>query len=172
MANGDGVFNFARGKLKYYYYAVENSLVLASAGEFTSTANSAFIVVLLETTGLEADDTLNNYDDLSALLAAANNEPTGGTYARKTLTETDLAAVPAPNDTTNLLDLDIPDIVYTALSTTGNAAIGKALVCFDPDTTAGTDTSIIPLTFHDIDFTPDGNDVTLQIATAGFWRSA
>ena len=166
MANG--VFNIARGKLGYYYYAVENSLVVTAAGTpaFTSTANAVFTIVLLETTGLEADDTLNNYDDLAALLAAATNEQTN--QARKTLSDADLAAVPAPDDTNNRLDLVIPDITWTALA--GNA-ISKLLVCFDPDSTAGTDSSIIPLTYHDFVVTPDGSDVTADVATAGFWRS-
>lgn len=166
MAGSDFVFNFARGKLKYYYYAVENSLVLSSAGEFTSTANAAFVIVPIETTGIEADDTLNNYDDLAALLAAANNEQTN--QARKALTDAELAAVPAPDDTNNRLDLDIPDQTYTAL---GGNAIGKILVCFRPDT-GSADSAIIPLTAHAVSITPDGNDVVLQIAAAGFWRSA
>jgi hypothetical protein len=172
MANG--VFNIARGKLGYYYYAVENSLVVTATGTpaFTSTANSAFIILLVETSGLQVDATLVDHDDLLALLAATNNEPTGGTYARKTLTDADLAAVPAPDDTNERYDLDIPDQTWTALTTTGNAAISKLLVCFDPDTTAGTDSTVIPLTHHDFVLTPDGSDVTAQIATAGFWRSA
>lgn len=167
MAGSDFVFNIARGALKYYYYAVENSVVLATAGQFTSTANAALVVVPIETTGIEADDVMNNYDDLAALLApAAVNEQTN--QARKVLTETDLAAVPAPDDTNNRLDLDLPDQTYTALA--GNA-IGKFLVCFRPDT-ASADSAIIPLTAHAVTLTPDGNDVVLQINAAGFWRSA
>jgi hypothetical protein len=166
MAGSDFMFNFARGKAKYYYYAVENSLVLASAGEFTSTANAAFVVVLVETTGIEADDTLNNYDDLSALLAAANNEQTN--QARKVLTETELAAVPAPDDTNNRFELDVPDQTYTAL---GGNAIGKVLLCFRPDT-GSADTAVIPLTAHAVSITPDGNNVVLQVAATGFYRSA
>lgn len=167
MAGSDFVFNIARGALKYYYYAVENSVVLATAGQFTSTANAAFVIVPIETTGIEADDTLNNYDDLAALLAAASNEQTN--QSRKVLTETDLPAVPAPDDTNNRLDLDLgADITYTALA--GNA-IGKFLVCFRPDT-ASADSAIIPLTAHAVTLTPDGNDVVLQINAAGFWRSA
>jgi hypothetical protein len=166
VAGSDFVFNIARGALKYYYYVVENSTVLATAGQFTSTANAAFVIVPLETTGIEADDTLNNYDDLAALLAAASNEQTN--QARKVLTETDLAAVPAPDDTANQLNLVIPDITYTALAGNG---IGKFLVCFRPDT-GSADSAVIPLTAHACVLTPDGNDVLLDVAAAGFWRSA
>jgi hypothetical protein len=163
------VFNIARGALHYYYHAVENSLVVTATGTpaFTSTANAVFTIVLIETTGLEADATLADYDELAALLAGTSNEQTN--QARKTLSDVELAAVPAPDDTNNRYDLDIPDITWTAL---GGNAVSKLLVCFDPDSTAGTDSSIVPLTAHDFVVTPDGSDVTAQIAAAGFYRSA
>jgi hypothetical protein len=166
MANG--VFNIARGKLAFYYYAVENSLVVTAAGTpaFTSAADSALVIVLLETTGLEADDVLNNYDDLASLLAASNNEQTN--QARKVLTDTDLAAVPAPNDTANTLNLISPDTVWTALA--GNP-ISKLLVCFRPNAAAA-DSAIVPLTYHDWVVIPDGTDVTADVsATLGFYQS-
>jgi hypothetical protein len=164
------VFNVARGRVRQYYDAVDGSATTTQAG-IVSTANSALVVVLLETSGLETDATLADHDNLSVLLAGTSNEPTGGTYVRKLLTDSDLSAS-AEDDTNNRLDLDIPDVVWTALSTTGNAAISKLLVCYDTDTTGGADTAIVPLTAHDFVFTPDGTDVTAQIAAAGFYRSA
>jgi hypothetical protein len=164
----NGVFNIARGKVAYYYYAVENSLVVTATGTpaFTSAADSALVVVLIETTGLEADDVLNNYDDLATLLAAANNEQVN--QARKVLTDTELAAVPAPNDTANTLNLISPDIVWTALA--GNA-ISKLLYCFRP-TAGSADSAIVPLTYHDFVVTPDGTDVTADVsASLGFYQS-
>jgi hypothetical protein len=166
VAGSDFVFNIARGAMKYYYHAVENSTVLASSGQFTSTANAAFILVPVETTAIEADDVLNNYDDLATLLAAASNEQTN--QARKVLTETELAAVPTPDDTNNRLDLDLPDVTYTAWAGNG---VGKILLCFRPDT-GSADSAVIPLVAFAVTITPDGNDVVLQINSAGFWRSA
>jgi len=166
MAGSDVMMNFGRGSLKFYYYAVENSVVLAAAGQYTSTANAAFVLVLIETTGIEADDTFRDYDDLAALLAAANNEQTN--QARKVLTDADLAAVPAPNDGTNVQDLDFPDVTYTALA--GNA-VGKVLVCFRPDT-GSADSAIIPLFAQAVTLTPDGNDVVYTPNAAGVWRSS
>lgn len=152
----DFVFNIALGRVKQYYDNVENN----------SPANSAFVVVLIETTGLEADGTLRDYDDLGALLTAANNEQTA--QARKVLTDVELSAIAAPDDTNNRWDADIPDITWTAL--TGNA-ISKLLICYDSDTTAGTDSNIVPVTAHDFVITPDGSDVTAQINAAGFYRA-
>lgn len=166
------VFNIARGRMRVFYDAVDtNSTAILPGIGLTSTANAAFVVVLLETSGLEADATLADHDNLSVLLAGTSNEPTGGTYVRKTIDDTSLAAS-SETDASNVLDLDVADIVWTALTTTANAAISKLLFCYDNDTTAGTDTSIIPLTAHDFVVTPDGTDVTAQINAAGFYHSA
>ena len=170
MAGSDFVFNIARGKVGYYYYAVKQNLAVTAAGTppLTSTANSALVVVLLETTSIEADSTLRDYDDLATLLAGTSNEQTN--QARKVLTDSDLASVPAPDDTNDRFELDIPDQTYTAL---GGNPIGKVLICFDNDTTGGSDSNIVPLTAHAVSITPDGvNNVVLQIASTGFYRSA
>jgi hypothetical protein len=45
------------------------------------------------------------------------------------------------------------------------------LFAYDPDTGAGTDSSVIPLHKHDFSITPDGSDVTAQIAAAGIFRA-
>lgn len=158
MANG--VFNIAKGRVVELYRRVK----------LNDPAASAFIVVLLQTTGLEVDDTLNNYDDLATLLAATNDEATFTNYVRKTLTDTELAAVPAPDDVNNRIDLDIPDQTWTTAGP--GAAVSKLLVCYDSDTGAGTDAAIVPLTYHDFVFTPDGTDVTAVVAAAGFYRAA
>ena len=145
----DFVFNNALGKVAYY------------AG--LPAANDALIVIPIETTGIEADGTLRDYDDLAALLAAANNEQS--TLGRKTVT----SATVTVDDTNNRSDSDIADQTWTA--TAGNP-VSAVLVCYDPDTTAGTDSSIIPLTKHDCVFTPDGTDFTAQIAASGFYRAS
>ena len=158
----DGVFNIAKGRGVEWYSIVKSN----------HHANSAFIVVLLIATGLEADDVLNNHDDLSALLAAANDQATFTNYARKTLTDVELAALPAPDDTNNRRDLDIPDLLWTSAGGGVNNTLGKLIVCFDDDTTGGTDANIIPWTFHDFTVTTDGTDLTAQINVAGLFRAA
>lgn len=149
MAGSDFTFNIAKGKAAYYC-----ELPAASDG---------LVMVPIETTGIEADDTLNNYDDLSALLAAANNEQS--TMGRKAIS----SATVTVDDTNNRVDVDIADQTYTAAS--GNA-IGKILICYDGDTGAGTDSAIIPLTAHACSLTPSGNDVLVQINAAGFFRAS
>lgn len=171
MSGTNFVFNVAKGRMRQYYDSVQQNLVIAT-GPIQSTANSALIIVPLETTGLEADATLNNYDDLLALLAASNNEQT--TMGRKTVTDAALSAS-AQDDTGDWLQLAIPDQTWTAA--TGNA-IAKLLVCYDGDTTAGTDANIVPLTAHSFDITPDGSDVLADFlditgaANRGFFQAS
>jgi hypothetical protein len=138
------VANTAKGKFAYY-------------GTLPAT-NDAIIVIPLETTGLEADSTLKDSDDVAALLAGSSNEQT--TMGRKTAASVTVTV----DDTGDSVSLDCADIVWTAA--TGNA-ISKLLFAYDPDTTTGTDSSMIPLVALDFTITPDGSDVTAQINAAG-----
>jgi hypothetical protein len=157
----DSVFNIAKGRVVEYYNRAENN----------DPANSALIIVALKATGLESHAALQDYDDLAAILAAANDEATNTGYARITLESAQLAALPAPDDTNNRFEVDIPDQTWTAVQTTGGAW-AMLLICYDPDTTSGTDSTIIPLTMHDFAVTPDGSDIIVQVNALGFFRAA
>lgn len=148
------VFNIAAGRVVELYNRVESN----------DPTNSALILVPIETSGLEADATLADADTLAAVLAGTTNEQT--TMGRKTLTEADLAALPAPDDTNNRYEVSLPTVTWTAAS--GNA-ISKILVCYDSDTTAGTDSNIVPLTMFDFAQTPSGADI--QMTTGVFFRA-
>jgi hypothetical protein len=144
------VFNIAKGRVKEYYNRVKSN----------DPTNAALILVPIETSGLESDATLRDVDDLAALIAGATNEQT--TMGRKTLTDADLAAVPAPDDGADTNSVALPSVTWSAAS--GNA-ISKIVVCYDPDTTGGADSAIIPLTMFDAVATPDGNDLVLTAGT-------
>jgi hypothetical protein len=149
------VFNIAKGRVVELYNRVENN----------DPTNAAIILVPIETSGLEADATLIDVDTLTALLAGTTNEQT--TMGRKTLTDTELAALPAPDDTNDRYEVSLPTVTWTAAS--GNA-ISKIAVCYDPDTTGGTDSNIIPLTMFDFAQTPSGADI--QMTTGVFFRAS
>jgi len=149
----DGVFNIAKGRVAHY----------ASL----PATNDALVYVLLQSTGLDADATLVDFDDLEALLAA-NSECNATNYTRKTVTSATITV----DDTNDRVDIDIADQTWTSLGGATNNTIAKLLICYDPDTTTGDDGDIIPLTHHDLSLTTDGNDVTVQINTAGFYRAA
>ncbi|WP_030506371.1 hypothetical protein [Microbispora rosea] len=145
----DFVFNNAKGRIRTF---------AELAG-----SNDALIVVPLEASGLEADGTLKDYDDLASLLAGASNEQTS--LGRKTITTPLTVTI---DDTNDRVDIDAPDQVWTA--TSGNA-VGALLWCYDGDTTAGTDANIIPVSKHDFSFTPDGTDVTAVVNSSGLLRA-
>jgi len=149
------VFNIAKGRVVEYYNRVKSN----------DPANSAIILVPIETSGLEADATLIDVDTLAALIAGTTNEQT--TMGRKTLTDADLAALPAPDDGNDRYDVSLPTVTWSAA--TGNA-ISKIAVCYDPDTTGGTDSNIVPLTMFDFAQTPSGADI--QMTTGVFFRAS
>jgi hypothetical protein len=149
------VLNIAKGRVVELYSRVKAN----------DPANSALILVPIETTGLEADSVLIDKDDLAAVLSGATNEQT--TMGRKTLTDADLAALPAPDDTNDRYDISLPTVTWTAAA--GNA-ISKILVCYDSDTTSGTDANIVPLTLFDFAISPSGADV--QMTGGVFFRAS
>ena len=148
-------FNIAKGRVVELYNRVKAN----------DPANSALILVPIETTGLEADAVLIDKDDLAALLAGTTNEQT--TMGRKTLTDADLAALPAPDDTNDRFSLNLPTTIYVAA--TGNP-ISKFAVCYDADTTTGTDANILVLTMFDFAQTPNGSEI--QLTGAEFYRAS
>lgn len=149
------VFNIAKGRVVELYNRVKSN----------DPANSALILVPIETSGLESDATLIDVDTLTALLAGTTNEQT--TMGRKTLTDADLAALPAPDDTNDRYEVSLPTVTWAAA--TGNA-ISKIAVCYDADTTSGTDANIIPLTLFDFVQTPSGGDI--QMTGGAFYRAS
>lgn len=142
----DGVFNIAKGSLI----------------EKVRDAGTNIGVLLLK--AAEADATLNNYDDVAALLVpAGNTEATFGTYARKT----GITGTITIDDTNDWVDLDIPDQTWTA-ATAGDSLV--KLVTFYED--AAADATRVPMTHHDFSVTTDGSDITAQIATNGIARAS
>ncbi len=149
------VFNIAKGRVVEYYNRVEND----------DPSTSALIVIPVETSGLETDANLIDSDTVAEVFDGATNEQT--TMGRKTLTQAELAALPAPDDTNDRYEVSLPTMTWAAAA--GNA-ISKLLVAYDANTGAGDDTNLIPLTLFDFVATPDG--VTAIEATgAVFFRA-
>jgi hypothetical protein len=134
------VFNIALGKLAYY----------ASL----PAANDALVLIALESSGLESDTVLRDKDDFAAVVAGTTNEQT--TVGRKTLASVTVTV----DDTNDRVALDAADVSWT--SPTGNP-IAALVIGYVPDTTAPSDAAIVPLTKHELAWTPDGNAFTLAI---------
>lgn len=150
------VMNIAKGRVVELYNRAENN----------DPTNSALVLVPLSASDTEAN--AQDTDELTAFLATAANEQTGGGWVRKPLESVQLAALPAPDDTNNRYDVSVPSVTWTA-PTGGSNTTGLA-ICYDSDTTAGADTNILVLTHHDFVVTADGNDVVLNVGV--FFRAS
>jgi len=160
----DFVSNIAKGRGTQWVEEIRGSV--------SPYTNSALIVSLWRR-GASTDAVLKDYNDMAAFEADANAaELTSGVnanYVRKNVIDT--TPTITYDDTNEWVDVDMPDITWTALGA-GGTAITDLMVAFDPDTTAGTDSTVIPWTFHAFAVTADGSDVTAQIATLGFFRAS
>ena len=152
-------FNIAKGRVVELYNRVKSS----------DPTNAVFYVHLLKAS--EADATLEDYDDYAAMILAAGNTSADFTnYAVVTWSDTELAALPGPNDTTNQYELDFPDLVYTDAGGAANNTLTKVIISYDSDSTVGTnvDSNVIPLMAFDYTGTTDGSTITLQFPADAF----
>lgn len=144
--------NIAKGKFARYAMLPE--------------ANDALIWVLLVLSGLESDAVLLDYDDLAAILAAANDEATFTGYSRLTATGVTVTV----DDTNNRTDVDAIDPSW---SPTTAQNLGKIVLVYDPDTTGGTDSTLVPLFMDDyVLTTPTTGAISYSVASAGFARAS
>ena len=149
--------NIAKGRVTELYSRVKNN----------DPANSVLVIVAISVTG-DQDAAMVDADTLQALLALANvAEVTNVNYARKVLNQDDLAAY-TPDDTNNRSDLDLPDQTFEAIAS--GDAWTDLVICYDPDSTGGDDSALIPLSIHDFSATPDGSDIVAVIST--FFRAS
>lgn len=154
----DQVLNIALGRVAELYNRVDQN----------DPANSALVLVIFNSSA--ADGTIKDLDTLAAIEADANTaEVANSGYARKVLTDADIVAF-APDDVNNRVDLDIPDQTWTSVA--AGTAWTDLCICYDSDTTGGTDSNIVPMTWHDFAVTPDGSDITARINSAGFFRAS
>lgn len=154
------VFNIAKGR----------GAELANRVNANDPANAALVVVLLKATA--SDAVLRDLDTLAAVIAdAAVDEADFTNYARIILDQADGITVTV-DDTNDRVDVQIPDQVWAAAGGAANNTLVKVLVCYDPDTTAGTDADIVPILHMDVSGTTNGNPLNLDITTAYILRAS
>lgn len=145
----DFTFNIAKGQIAEYFRRVDSN----------DPANSAIVAVPLSASGTEAQG--QDLDTLAAVEADANfAEQTSGGWARVTWTDADLTATNYEvDDTANRFDCSLPQ---KSFGSPASGSITGVLICYDSDTTSGTDADIIPLTHHTASLTGNGNEVVYQ----------
>jgi hypothetical protein len=126
-------FNISKGREVEFYNRVLTN----------DPANSALIMMVLATGSAGIVDALLDLDTFAAILAGGYTEVTNAGYARKTLTNADLAAW-APDDTTNTTTLYLPIQTWSAVA--AGDVWDIIVVGYDNDTTGGTDANIVPVT--------------------------
>lgn len=151
------VFNRCKGRITEFAERVNAN----------DPTNSIFVILVLATSGIESDATLVDKDDVAALVSGTTNEVTNSGYARKTLDQTGGITV-TYDDTNDRVDVDCPDQTWTGVA--AGDGWNDIVFCYDSDSTAGTDSAILPMTLHDFAVTPDGSDITAQVA--GFYRAS
>jgi hypothetical protein len=150
------VYNIALGRIVEY----------AARVNANDPTNSAFVVVAINDGGV-ADATLKDVDTLAAVLATAADEVTNSGYARKVLADGDLTVT--VTDGSDKVEIDFADQTWTGVA--AGDAWTDLIVCYDSDTTGGTDANIVPLVQLDFAVTPNGGDITMQLNADGFFRA-
>lgn len=141
-------FNIAKGRVVEFYNRVKSNDPAASR------------LLLIPCSASDTEANAQDADTVTQVLATAIDEQTAGGWVRKVLTDTELAALPAPDDTNNRYAVQVPQVTWTG-PTAGSNTTGL-LIAYD-STAGGADTALIPLTFHDFAVTADGNDVILNV---------
>lgn len=147
------VFNIAKGRVVEFYNRVENN----------DPSTSILSVHALSAT--PAQSTGEDVDDFAALITAGAVELNANGWNVKALTDTELAALPAPDDTNNRYGVQVPTFNWTP--TAGNAV--GLVVCYS-SLASPTNSQRIPLVHLDFTVNADGNQVSVN--AGDFFRAS
>lgn len=155
-------FNISKGREVEFYERVNSN----------DPANSALIMTVLATGSTNGINGLVDFDTFAAVLAGGYSQVTNAGFARKTLTDADLAAW-TPDDTNNRVLLVLPLQTFAAVPAGDNWDI--VMVGYDNDTTGGTDANIVPVTASEIReggtaIVPAGGNIVIDFSAG--WISA
>lgn len=149
------VLNIALGQVAGYYRRVDEN----------DPSTAELYVIVFNTSA--ADSVIRDLDTIAAIEADASTaEVTNSGYARKALTDTDLTAFSA-DDTNDRVDLVIADQTWTGVA----AGTAWTDVCIAYGVNGGTDSGVVPMTWHDFAVTPNGGDITMDVPATGFFRA-
>ena len=149
-------FNISKGREVEFYNRVDSN----------DPANSALILMVLETGSVDGLAGLVDFDTFAAILAGGYTEVGNTGYSRKTLTDANLSAW-TPDDTNNRVLLTLPLQTFTTISAGDSWDIG--VWGYDSDTTGGTDANIVPITASELRFNgsaivPAGDNILVDFS--------
>lgn len=141
-------------------WGVWGTLPLSAGG------GDAMVLHLVQATTLPSDAQLRDYTDLGNAITGGGGVAvvlcSAAGYTRKDITTTGGGG---SNITTNT-GLDRKELDYPTQTWSGVAAgqtIAKLFHGYDDDISSGTNANVLPISWHDLDFVLDGNDVILDI---------
>ncbi|MCH8178124.1 MAG: hypothetical protein IIC09_08010 [Proteobacteria bacterium] len=153
---GDFVFNRSLGEVKKLADNVEQNSPAAALLRMHAWVITA------------ADDDANNQNTITQLEALAlSSEVSNAGYANQSWEAADITIT--VNDSTNLVDVDSTDITFTGISS--GDVWSDITISYDDDG-SDNDTTTLLLTLHDAAVTPNGGDITIQFAAAGWFRAS
>jgi hypothetical protein len=156
VASENFVFNIAKGR------------VGELASNVLAGGNDAIVWVPMN----GSDESAANGQDADTLAAvealASFAEQTGTGWSRITQDETGDGLTSAVDDTDNEWVVDSNDLVWAGPSSGNSVGV---IACYDPDTTTGTDSDLIPLVHLVMNVTVDGNQVTFQHNAEGWYNA-
>lgn len=156
---GQAVFNRGKGR----------GVEWAERVNANDPTNAVLVVMVLATSGIESDAVLVDKDSFADVVSGTTNEVTNSGYARKVLDQAAGITI-TYDDTNDRVDVFFPDQTWTGVA--AGDGWNDVVVGYDSDSTAGTDSNILPHTLHDFVVTPDGSDITLDVPTAGYFRAS
>ena len=154
-----GAFNVAKGRVHEYFGR-------AASGDPT---NASILAVLLKTA--EGGATLQKKETLAQVIAGTSEECDFTNYSRKLVT----VSAPVVQHSLDRQASIMPDVTWALAGGALNNTVAMALVCYTPNSTAMTDSTIIPLTFQTTAVTTDGFDLIMAFGNTldgYYWNEA
>jgi hypothetical protein len=149
-------------------------VALGRVGEYVNRVlsndptNAALIAIPMSQSG-----TAEQAEGLTTFAAVESDanfaEQAHASWGRKTIDDTGEGLAWAFDATNNRNEADMNDLVWAAPAT-GNNTTGL-VICYDPDTTAGTDSALIPLVHLDMAVTANDQQVTFQFNAEGWYNA-
>ena len=149
-----------------YVFGVALGRVTSYVQDVLDGGNDAIIWIPMLTSGTA--EQAEALADFAAVEADANfSEQTTGGWARITHDETGDGLAQTFDATNNRREADSNDLVWASPSTN---TVGL-IACYDPDTTTGTDSTLVPLVHLDMVVTGNSQQVTFAFNSEGWFNA-
>jgi len=134
-------------------------------------STAGLVLMILALSGIEADAAMKDRTTFADILSASTIEVTNTGYTREVFTDADLDAL-VVDHTNNQILIAVPLVSFGGPNVAAGDTWEKAILGYDPDTTGGADSAIIPITAHDVRFggsaiVPNGSPAVVDLS-AGF----